>query len=284
MGYIGGSTIPFLASIALISFGENWGISTSLAIKISVVMAAIWWLVFTIPFLRHCKQNYGIEKPADSHIIKETFASIAATLKKIMQNKKIFYYIVAYFFYIDGVNTVINMSTAYGTTLGLSSNSMVLALLVTQIVAFPCSVWFAALAEKFGSLKMIKVAVAEYLIICILGFIMGYGLEEKLFGVNVAIIIFWTLAIMVGTVQGGIQATARSCYAQMIPPENSGEYFGFFDIFGKFAAIVGPLLYSFTKGLTGRSSYSILSIIILFALALAVLQLGKKHFVDDEKK
>jgi len=281
LGYIGGSTIPFLVSIALIMFGENWGIDAAMAVKLSVALAAVWWLVFTIPFLKNVKQNYGIPKPQDSHVVKEAFIAVIATAKKIFTNKKLFYYIIAYFFYIDGVGTVINMSTAYGATLGLDTTSMILALLVTQIVAFPCSIWFAKLAEKFGSIKMLVFAVCEYLVICILGFIMGFGLENGIFGINVAVIIFWTLAIMVGTVQGGIQATARSAYAQMIPPENSGEYFGFFDVFGKFASFMGPLLYSMTKALTGKSSYSILSIIILFIIALLVLRAGKEHFKED---
>jgi UMF1 family MFS transporter len=194
----------------------------------------------------------------------------------------VFFFILAYFFYIDGVGTIINMSTAYGTTLGLDSTGMILALMVTQIVAFPCSILFSSLSKKFGSLAMIRAAVGEYLLICIVGFIMGFGLEEAFFGVDTALTLFWILAFMVGTVQGGIQAASRSYFAKMIPPENSGEYFGFFDIFGKFASVLGPFLYAMVKDATGRSSVSILSIVLLFVIGLVILTAGRKHFGKEE--
>ena len=276
-GYIGGSTIPFLISIALITFGENFGIGASLAIKISVALTALWWGVFTIPFFKDVHQRFGIEKPQSQAVIRTAFSSVVHTAKRILKNKAVLLFILAYFFYIDGVGTVINMSTSYGATLGLGTTSMILALLVTQIVAFPCSIWFADLARRFGSLKMIRAAVSEYLLICIIGFFMGFGLEQSYFGISTAVVLFWTLAVMVGTVQGGIQALSRSYYCQMIPPENSGEFFGFFDVFGKFASVLGPLLYAVTKGITGRSSLSILSIVVLFLIALVILGIGNKH-------
>jgi UMF1 family MFS transporter len=282
-GYIGGSTIPFLISIALITFGDRIGINSTLAIKISVALAAIWWAAFSIPFLKNVRQRHGIEKPDSGAIFAATFSAIIETAKKIFADKKIFYFMIAYFFYIDGVGTVINMSTSYGATLGLNTTSMILALLVTQLVAFPCSIWFSSLSRRFGSLTMIRAAVCLYLLICTIGFIMGFGLEEGFFGLSTATALFWTLAVMVGSVQGGIQAISRSYYAQMIPPHNSGEFFGFFDIFGKFAAVLGPLLYSITKGATGRSSFSILSIVALFLAALIIMAAGNKHLSAPTK-
>jgi len=187
---------------------------------------------------------------------------------------------LAYFFYIDGVGTVIVMSTVYGATLGLDATNMILALLLTQFIAFPCSIWFAALAAKFGSLRLIRGAVCVYLVICIVGFIMGLGLEQNWFGVETAVVLFWILACMVGTVQGGIQAISRSFYCQMIPPENSGEYFGFFDIFGKFATVLGPLIYAVVRGITGSAAFSILSIVVLFLLGLIMLGVGGKYFKE----
>ena len=276
-GYIGGSTIPFLISIALITFGENFGIGATMAIKISVVLAAAWWAVFSIPFIKNIRQRHGIEKPKSHAIILAAFEAVLRTAKKIINDRRILIFLLAYFFYIDGVGTVINMSTSYGATLGLNTTSMILALLVTQIVAFPCSILFAELSKKFSPLAMIRAAVAIYILICSIGFFMGFGLEENYFGADTAVILFWTLAVMVGSVQGGIQALSRSYYCQMIPPENSGEFFGFFDIFGKFAAVLGPLLYSITKGSTGRSSFSILSIVALFIAALIILGAGGKH-------
>jgi len=281
-GYIGGSTIPFLVSIALITFGGSFGINATLAIRISVVLTAVWWGLFTIPFLKNIHQRHGLEKPESHALIRTTLQAVVHTAKTIFKNKKIFYFILAYFFYIDGVGTVINMSTSYGATLGLDATGMILALLVTQFVAFPCSIWFAALAKKFGPLTMIRFAVCEYLLICIVGFYMGYGLEEGFFGVATALVMFWILAVMVGTVQGGIQALSRSYFCQMIPADNSGEYFGFFDIFGKFAAVVGPLLYAMTRLFSGRSSLSILSIILLFVAGLIMLGVGGKNKADAD--
>ena len=277
LGYIGGSTIPFLVSIALINFHEALGMTEELAIRISVAMTAVWWGVFTIPFLKNVRQKYSVEKPESFVLFQAAFSSAWHTAKKIVQDKKILFFIIAYFFYIDGVGTVINMSTAYGKTLGLDTMSMVLALLVTQLIAVPCSIWFSSLSKRFGSLAMIRAAVIEYLVICSIGFFMGFGLEYDLFGIGTAVTLFWVLACMVGTVQGGIQAISRSYYCQMIPPENSGEYFGFFDIFGKFAAVLGPLLYSVVRSITGSAAFAILSVVVLFIIGLVMLGICSKH-------
>ena len=283
LGYIGGSTIPFLFSIALITFGSNFGIDITLAVKISIVITALWWGLFTIPFLKDVKQLYGMEKPKSHPIIRSAFSAVLVTAKKIFLDKRLFFFILAYFFYIDGVGTVMRMATAYGATLGLDATGMILALLVTQLVAFPCSIWFAVLSRRYGTLKIIYGAIFVYLFICLVGFIMGFGLEESYFGVDTALILFWTLAVLVGTVQGGIQAASRAYYCQIIPPEHSAEFFGFFDIFGKFAAVLGPLIYSVTLGIFGRSSYSILSIVALFAIALVILHVGKKHLQEKQE-
>jgi len=120
-------------------------------------------------------------------------------------------------------------------------------------------------------------------VICSVGFIMGFGLEQKLFGIETAVILFWILACMVGTVQGGIQAISRSYFCQMIPPENSGEFFGFFDIFGKFATVLGPLLYALVRGVTGSPAYAILSIVVLFLIGLIMLGIGGKHFQESNE-
>jgi UMF1 family MFS transporter len=275
-GYIGGSTIPFVLSIVLMQLAPAIGISGTVAIKLSLVITVIWWGLFSIPFIKNIKQVHFIEKP-ETGLLKETFHAIGVTAKKIITHKEVFFFILAYFFYIDGVGTVISMSTAYGETLGLGQTSMILALLVTQLVAFPCSIWFSRLSKRFGSLRMLLGAVWLYLVICAIGFIMGFGLEKGLFGIPTATLLFWILACLVGTVQGGIQATSRSHFAKIVPPENSGEFFGFFDIFGKFASIMGPALYSFTRTVTGSSAYAILSIALLFFLALIIFATGSKH-------
>jgi UMF1 family MFS transporter len=280
-GYIGGSTIPFILSIALLQAAPVIGITSSAAVKLALVITVLWWGLFSIPFLKNIKQVHYIEKP-ETGFIKETFAAIGRTAKKIVTLKGVFFFILAYFFYIDGVDTVISMATAYGETLGLDQAGMLLSLLVTQIVAFPCSIWFSLLAKRFTSLRMLLYAVCLYIVICIVGFIMGLGLEQNYFGLETATGLFWTLAVLVGTVQGGIQATSRSHFAKIVPPENSGEFFGFFDIFGKFAAIMGPAFYSLTKTITGSSALAILSIAILFVAALIFFAIGRKPMKEAE--
>ncbi len=281
LGYIGGSTIPFLMSIALVMFGSHIGVDSVMAVKLSLVIMVAWWGIFSIPFLRNVKQVHNIEKP-QGNMLKEVFGGVWNTFKSMIAHKGIFVFVLAYFFYIDGVNTVINMSTSYGSALGLDSTGMILALMVTQIVAFPCSILFGRMSRKFGSIKMLLGAISMYLVICITGFVMGFGLEEGFLTMSQATVLFWTLAVMVGSVQGGIQAISRSTFGKLVPPEKSGEYFAFFDIFGKFAAVIGPALYAFTHAVTGRSSFSILSIIMLFLIALLILGCGYKHIKDIE--
>jgi UMF1 family MFS transporter len=282
LGYIGGSTIPFILSIALIQFGKNFGIDGTVAVKLSLVLTSLWWGLFSIPFFKNVKHEHSIDKPED-RLVKNTFIAIGATAKKIIGQKGIFFFILAYFFYIDGVGTIIKMSTSYGATLGLNSTLMIVALLITQLVAFPCAIFFSRLSKKFGSLNMLIAAVILYLGICIVGFIMGFGLEEELFGVATGIKLFWTLAVLVGMVQGGIQAVSRSYFAKLVPPENSGEFFGFFDIFGKFAAVMGPAIYAAVKGITGRSSFSIAAISLLFFAALIIFAAKYKEMRKAER-
>jgi len=294
MGYIGGSTIPFVISIILIMFGSKFPIPiyNTLAVQLSILLTAVWWWVFSIPILLNVHHKYGKSKP-EKNIIHKTFQNILSTAVKISKNKGLLIFIIAFFFYIDGVGTVIRMATAYGAELGLGVGGMIGALLVTQLVAMPFSIFFGKLADKYNSINILISAIIVYIFICITGFIMGFGLEivcsheqivdcsccteHRWFGHDVALVLFWTLAFLVGTVQGGIQATSRAVFGRMIPPNNSGEYFGFFEIFSRFAAILGPFLYATILSLTGRASFSILSIILVFILGMSVLLYGKKY-------
>lgn len=280
MGYIGGSTIPFVISIAvMLLMGQS-----VLSYKIAILIVVVWWALFSIPFLKNVKQTHSVEEPPSS-LAKAAFSNAWKTLKDIVHDKKILFFIIAYFFYIDGVDTIISMATNYGTTLGLGAIGMILALLVTQLVAVPFSILFGNLAKKVGAMKMIATAVCVYFVITIIGFFMGYNIEQaELAGgdtaaaIKLSSVLFWILAALVGTVQGGIQALSRSYYGQLIPPERSNEYYGFLDIFGKFSCVIGPALYSLVYSLTDRSSLGILSIIILFAAGGVTLILGRKHF------
>ena len=282
LGYIGGSTIPFLLSIALVTFGESIGIDSILAVKYSVVICILWWGLFSIPFLKNVKQKYGIERGQES-IVKNTLQSLFNTFKEMIKNKAILFFLLAYFFYIDGVNTVINMATAYGTTLGLSSTGMILALLVTQLVAFPCAILFGKLSKKYNPINLLLFSVAMYFVICIIGFIMGFGIEEEFLSLGHATTLFWILSVLVGTVQGGIQALSRSFYGKMVPKNKAAEYFGVYDIFGKFAAIMGPAIYAIVKSSTGRSSLAILAIIGLFLIGGILLIVGRKYFEEAKQ-
>ena len=201
-----------------------------------------------------------------------------------MRDRRLLVFIVAYFFYIDGVSTIISMATNYGSTLGLGTIGMILALLVTQVVAVPFSILFGNLSKKVGAIRMIAIAVGVYFVITIVGFFMGYNIERaELSGGDVAAalqtstVLFWILATLVGTVQGGIQALSRSYFGQLVPPERSNEYFGFLDVFGKFSCVIGPALYSLVYSLTNRPSLGILSIILLFLAGGVALACGRRH-------
>ena len=285
MGYIGGSTIPFIISIAVMLLMNQ----SVLSYKIAILIVVVWWAVFSIPFLKNVKQQYSVED-APQALAKEAFRNAWKTFKDILKDKKILFFIIAYFFYIDGVDTIISMATNYGETLGLGAIGMILALLVTQIVAVPFSILFGNLAKKVGAMKMIAIAVCVYFVITILGFFMGFNIEQaELSGgdidaaLKLSSTLFWILATLVGTVQGGIQALSRSYFGQLIPPERSNEYYGFLDIFGKFSCVIDPALYAATYAATGRASLGILSIIVLFFGGMVALFAGRKYMKAEEK-
>ena len=220
---------------------------------------------------------------------KVAWKNTVHTFRRILKDKAVLFFLAAYFFYIDGVDTIISMATKYGDTLGLGAIGMILALLVTQLVAMPCSILFGNLAKKFRALNLITFAVLLYAFITVIGFLMGFLVDfHETLGmtlegaIGISSVLFWILATLVGTVQGGIQALSRSYFGQLIPPERSGEYFGFMDIFGKFACVIGPALYQLFYGLTGKACFGILSIILLFLLGFVFLTRGKPYFRQAE--
>lgn len=281
MGYIGGSTIPFVLSIVIMVL---MGLDNMLGYKIAIAIVPVWWLIFSIPFWKNVEQKHYVETPP-AQLGREALKNVWKTLKSIVNNKAVLFFLLAYFFYIDGVDTIISMATNYGSTLGLGSIGMILALLVTQIVAMPFSILFGNWGKKYGALKLIGIAVGAYAVITIVGFFMGFFIDfHDMLGMteaqalSVGQVMFWILATMVGTVQGGIQALSRSYFGQIIPPERSNEYFGFMDIFGKFAAVIGPALYALVFGITGKASLGILSLILLFVAGCVFLLVGRPHF------
>ena len=264
-GYIG-STIPFIACIALIFGGPSlFGWSTVACTRASFVITAVWWVAFTIPLLTSYKQvHYRATAGQTGEAIRGTFAELGSTFRAIRKNKPLWMFMIAFFFYIDAVNTVISMSTSYGTQLGIDSTHLVMALLVTQFVAFPSAIAYGKLAGRFGAKTMITTAVVAYICIVLFAAFFLRSATE-----------FWILAILVGLFQGGIQALSRSYYGKIIPKNRANEYYGFYDIFGKTASIIGTFLVATTTSLTGNASVGVLSIAILLIVALIFLLLQK---------
>ncbi len=258
LGYIG-STIPFIISIALIVLAQKEiiPISTTLASQIAFLITAVWWGIFTIPLLRNVRQNYYIE-PEQSPVLN-SFKRLGKTFKNIRQYRALFIFLLAYFFYIDGVGTIITMSTAYGTDLGISSTNLLIILFVTQVVAAPFAIIYGKLADKFSGKIMLYIGIIIYMIVCIYAYFLNSTLD------------FWILAMLVATSQGGIQALSRSYYAKLVPKEKSNEFFGFYNIFGKFASIMGPLIVGLTAQLTGHSNMGVFSLVILFVIGIFFL-------------
>ncbi len=256
-GYIG-SCIPFIVCLVIVLFGSSFGIGQLDGIRISFVITAAWWLVFSVPVLRDVHQTHF--KAREAHLFRHTLKGLAGTCKKIARDKRLLMYMLAFFFYIDGVHTIITMSTSYGTDLGIDSTQLVLALLVTQFVAFPSAIAYGRLAGRFGTKRMLLIAVFAYFCITLFAAFFLRSAAE-----------FWVLAVCVGLFQGGIQALSRSEFGKLIPKENANEYYGFFDIFGKYATIMGTLLVSVFTQLTGSSSYGVLSVAVLFIVGFVLL-------------
>lgn len=261
-GYIG-SCIPFVAGLLLILNCDSIGISMTAATRLSFIITMAWWVIMAIPLYKNVHQRYSI--PRQEHVIFHTFRRLGNTFKKLSKDKRMLFFIIGYFCYIDGVYTIISMATTYGGEVGIDSNSMVLALLLTQFVAFPCSIWSGTLAKKFGSMRMIKIFILMYMGICVF----GYGLDTEAE--------FWILAIAVGICQGGIQALSRSYYGKLIPKNEASEYFGFFDVFGKFADFFGPLIIAACAYFLNDSKYGVLSLIILFIAGFILISLSEKQ-------
>ena len=263
-GYVG-STIPFILCIALIFGGPGiLGLDTLTCTRLTFIITGAWWLAFTIPLLRTYRQRYGKEREHGAqgvlHNIAKTFTGLLDTCRRIAHDRVLLVFMIAFFFYIDGVHTVISMATSYGAALGIDSTQLVLALLVTQFVAFPSAIIYGKAAGKFGTLRMIIVAVAAYVgIVLFAAFFLKSATE------------FWILAILVGMFQGGVQALSRSYFGKIIPKEHSNEYYGFFDIFGRYASVMGTLLVSVVTSLTHDPSLGVLSIGILLVVGFVML-------------
>ncbi|MBP2242802.1 UMF1 family MFS transporter [Cytobacillus eiseniae] len=253
LGYIG-STIPFVISIGIIIMAQQEIISLSVGVasQIAFVITALWWGFFTMPMLKNVEQKYYVERVPNP--VATSFKKLFVTLKNIKAYRALFLFLLAYFFYIDGVHTIFTMATAYGSDLGIGSTTLLIVLFVTQIIAAPFTVLFGKLGQKFTEKRIIMVGILIYIGICVYAYFMKSAID------------FWVLAMLVGTVQGGVQALSRSYFAKLVPKESSNEFFGFYNIFGKFAAIAGPVLVGATAQITGNTNSGVFSLVILFVI------------------
>ena len=235
-GYIG-SVIPFVVCLVVVLFSDSFGLTQTTAMIIAFLITAVWWVVCSLPLMKHYRQTAYVERVGNP--IGQTFRQLGKTFKEVRQQKHIFLYLLAFFFFIDGVYTIIDMATAYGTALGLDSTGLLLALLVTQIVAFPCAIIFGRLASGHDTGLLIKICIICYTGITLFAVFLTSQWQ------------FWMLAVLVGMFQGGIQALSRSYLGKIIPAERSGEYYGIMDICGKGASFVGTTLVAFISQITG---------------------------------
>lgn len=260
-GYIG-SCVPFVFSLLFVLFYKKIGISFQMAMTCAFGINVLWWLGMTLPLLKNYKQVHYVEKQA--HPIRDSFKRLGHTISTLNEDKKVFFYLISFFFYIDGVYTIIEMATAYGSALGLNTNGLLIALLVTQIVAFPFALIFGKLSKKYPTDKLIKICIIAYTGIALFAIQLDKQWE------------FWVLAVFVGMFQGAIQALSRSYFAKIIPPTKSGEYFGLFDICGKGASFMGTTLVGLISQLTGHMNYGVAIISVMFVIGFYFFQKAAK--------
>lgn len=268
-GYIG-SCVPFIMSLLLILFADKIGISATFATGVAFIITACWWLLTTLPLLKGYKQKYYVEKGEKP--MADSFKRIINALKSMKKHKYIFLFLLAFFFYIDGVYTIIGMATSYGKDVGISDTNLLLALLLTQIVAFPFAILFGKLSKKVRNDKLIKFCIIGYIGITLFALQLDTAWE------------FWMLAVCVAVFQGPVQALSRSYFSKIIPKDKSSEYFGFYDIFGKSASFAGTTIVGITTQLSGTSKVGVGCIAIMFIIGYLIFRAAVKanDVVDRE--
>ena len=267
-GYIG-SCVPFVVCLVLVLMADSFGITQMTALSISLVITAIWWFAVSLPIMKAYEQKHFLS--AEEAQKTNMFGQLWDTIKEIGKNRKVLFFLIAFFFYIDGVYTIIDMSTAYGTALGLDTSSMLVALLVTQIVAFPCAILYGRLAQKGLAEKLIGICIIAYFCIAVFAFFMTAAWQ------------FWILAVCVGMFQGGIQALSRSYFTKIVPAEKSGEYFGFYDICGKGASALGTTAMSVVSQITGVINYGILPLAVFFLVGFVFFRMSLKQPAGEKR-
>ena len=254
MGYIGGG-ILFLLNVIMYLKPDFFGIPDgATAIRLSFVTVAVWWAVFSIPVAIWVKEPEIHESVGIVSAVSLGWKQLKQTFKEIRHLKVVGIFLLAYWFYIDGVDTIVKMAVDYGVTLKFPDSALITALLMVQFIAFPCALLFSLLSKKIGVKQSIMVGIIGYGIITFLAYFMSQMWH------------LYTLAALVGFFQGGIQALSRSLYTRIIPKEKSAEFFGFYNMLGKFAAVIGPAMMGTITLMTGNIRYGIISILLLFIL------------------
>ena len=252
LGYLGGGVL-FSVNVAMTLWPGSFGLANATAaVKISFLSVAVWWALFSLPLLLYFREVPLSERVAGWAAVKSGFAQIAGTFRALRHMRVVLMFLLAYWLYIDGVHTVIRMAVDYGLAIGLNANDLIVALLLTQFIGFPAAVIFGRLAERIGAKAGILMGLVIYVFACIWAYSMRESWE------------FYGLAGIIGLVQGGVQALSRGLYARLIPANKSGQFFGFYNMLGKFAAILGPLIMGVVSVSTGNPRLSILAIVILF--------------------
>ncbi len=252
LGYLGGGLL-FSGTVAMSLWPQTFGLADqAAAVRLSFLLVAVWWLIFSIPLLLFVPEKDGHGRASLPKVIAGGFRQLAHTARKVRQLRYVFLFLLAYWLYIDGVDTIVRMAVDYGMALGFSSDNLITALLITQFIGFPAAIGFGMLGKRIGAKPAIMLGLTTYFIVIVWAYFMDQVAE------------FYGIAVVIGLVQGGVQSLSRSLYARLIPPEQSAEFFGFYNMLGKFAAILGPLLMGAVGLLTGSSRLAILSISIFF--------------------
>lgn len=254
-GYLGG-VIAFVLFLVL-QLTSGFGMLSSYGVaRWSFLLAALWWIIFFIPLLKNVKQVYSL--PENPHPVTSSFKRVWKTVTHLRQYKAAAWFLVAYFFYIDGVDTIFTMATSIGMDMGITTTTLMLVLLVVQLVAFPFSILYGWIANQFSTRKGILLAIILYFGICLYALRLHSTMD------------FWILAVLVGTSQGGIQALSRSYFGKLIPKKSGSEFFGFYNILGKFSAVMGPVLVGVVTQITGKSTIGAASLSVLFLIGLVI--------------
>jgi UMF1 family MFS transporter len=258
MGYLGGGLLLVIDSVSILRpdwFGMP---DRDFAVRASFVSVGLWWTVFSYPLFRHVAEPPR-SCAAPARLVAAGFARLRSTLGEIRRYRQLAMFLLAFWLYNDGINTIIKLAVAYGDEIGVVHNDMLIALILTQFVGFPCSIGFGALAGYIGAKRSILAGLGAYTLICIAGFFMKTPAH------------FYALAIMVGVVQGGTQALSRSLFVTMLPRMQSAEFFGFFSTGEKFAGVIGPVIFGLIGQLTGSSRWGIVSVTLLFVSGAILL-------------